>query len=170
MPLTSTIRDYDSDWPRRFDEEAARLRPVFAESLLEIHHVGSTAVPGLAAKPEIDVLVVVDSQDRCDDWTAMLSDFGYIRGRDLSSGHLFYRRNVDGVRTHKIHACIAGHEQVFAMLKYRDLLRSDSDLRERYQTLKLKLERENIGGIGEYLEGKEPFIRAALKSMSAGAT
>ncbi|MEQ1906431.1 MAG: GrpB family protein [Pirellulaceae bacterium] len=163
MPLTSKIRFYDPEWPCRFDEEAARLRSIFGGNLIALHHVGSTAVPGLAAKPEIDILVVVNSLESCDHWTAQLHDLGYMRGKDLSLGHLFYRRNVHGLRTHKIHVCVEGHAQVQAMLRFRDLLIADQHLREQYQTLKFKLERENTNGIGEYLERKEPFILAALK-------
>ena len=167
MPLTSAIASYDPGWLNRYDEEATRIRPIFGQRLLEYHHVGSTAVPGLSAKPEIDILAIVDDQMDCEDWTKGLSVLGYVRGRDLSFGHLFYRRNVGRVRTHKIHVCINGHDQIRAMLAFRDMLRSDSDLRERYQELKLRLERENTSGIGEYLDGKKPFIDAVLASLDA---
>jgi GrpB-like predicted nucleotidyltransferase (UPF0157 family) len=169
MPLTSIISQHDPEWPSRFDKEATRIRPIFAVDLVGIYHVGSTAVPGLAAKPEIDILVVVSSQESCESWTAQLSELGYIRGRNLSHGHLFYRRNLERLRTHKIHVCIEGHAQVHAMLTFRDLLIADANLREQYQALKLKLERENTLGIGEYLERKAPFILAALTQASPGA-
>lgn len=63
MALTSSITDYDPTWPQRYVEAAATLAPIFGGRLVEMHHVGSTAVPGLAAKPEIDVLAVVDASD-----------------------------------------------------------------------------------------------------------
>ena len=56
MPLTRIITSYESEWPRRYDEEVERLRPLFGDALTEIHHVGSTAIPELSAKPEIDIL------------------------------------------------------------------------------------------------------------------
>ncbi|TIS72125.1 MAG: GrpB family protein, partial [Mesorhizobium sp.] len=59
MPLTSSIQTYDPKWPQKYADEAERLTPIFGSALMEIRHVGSTAVPGLAAKPEIDVLAVV---------------------------------------------------------------------------------------------------------------
>lgn len=59
MPLTSPIMPYDPTWPQQYAAEAARLKPIFNSALIGIHHVGSTAVPELAAKPEIDVLAVV---------------------------------------------------------------------------------------------------------------
>lgn len=87
---------------------------------------------------------------------------GYLRGKDLSEGHQFYRRDVDGVRTHKVHVCPAGHAQIGRILRFRDLLRQDPDLRARYQGLKLTLEAENQDGIQEYLARKAPFIDAVL--------
>ena len=60
MALTSKITAYDPSWPQQYGDEVTRLTPIFAQTLFEVHHVGSTAVSGLAAKPEIDVLVVVN--------------------------------------------------------------------------------------------------------------
>ncbi len=165
MPLTSTITGYDPGWPRKYNEEAERLRPIFGDALTEIHHVGSTAVPELSGKPEIDMLVVVDDVNTADKWTIGLTRLGYRRGGDMSAGHVFYKRDVDGVRTHKIHVCREGNVEIEKMLKFRDYLRSHSDVRERYQALKLKLEEANTGGIGEYLDGKAPFIEEVLSAI-----
>ena len=59
MALTSSIVPYQADWPQRFERERARLTTVFGDEAAAIHHIGSTAVPGLAAKPEIDILVLL---------------------------------------------------------------------------------------------------------------
>lgn len=169
MPLTSTITPYDPKWPERFQAEARKIAPILGLNMVEIHHVGSTAVVGLAAKPEIDILVVVNELTLADNWTGHFSSMGYGRGSDLSPGQLFFRRDVDGIRTHKIHVCLAWHPQISDMLRFRDLLRFSPGLRERYQTLKLKLEKENTRGIGEYLDGKAPFIRDALQKITSDA-
>ena len=166
MSLTSKIEPYDPEWPKRFENAVQKLYPIFRTSLLSIHHVGSTAVIGLAAKPEIDILIVVNSTKYCDYWTPELAHSGFVRGGDLSNGHLFYKRNVKGLRTHKIHVCIDGHKQIRAMLAFRDLLTSNASLREQYQELKLRQEQQNTAGIGEYLESKRPFIDEALKEAS----
>jgi GrpB-like predicted nucleotidyltransferase (UPF0157 family) len=63
MALTSQISEYDNEWPNRFTAEKARIEAVFGSKAVDIHHVGSTAVPGLAAKPEIDLLVVVSDHE-----------------------------------------------------------------------------------------------------------
>ncbi|EJM18510.1 hypothetical protein PMI21_02082 [Pseudomonas sp. GM18] len=173
MALTSKISPYDSRWPALFLSAKEQIAKAFGAELVAIHHVGSTAVPELAAKPEIDLLVEVAEHrnESCRD-NVMLG-FGYARGSDLSAGHHFYRRDVDGVRTHKTHVCITGHGQIERMLRFRDLLRSDPVLRQRYQDLKLELEANNTGGIGEYLAQKAPFIDGVIGSVrrdAAGCT
>jgi GrpB-like predicted nucleotidyltransferase (UPF0157 family) len=165
MPLTSSIQPYDSAWPQQYADEAARLQPIFGRSLMDIHHVGSTAVPELAAKGEIDILAVIDASGTVDDWSRSLEALGYRRGGDLSPGHHFFKRDVDGVRTHKLHICRAGHAEIARMLSFRDHLRRHPADRLRYQELKLKLERDNTGGIQEYLAAKDPFIRGILASL-----
>lgn len=168
MSLTSQIADYNPDWTRLFDEEAARLRAVFGYALREIHHVGSTAVFGLAAKPEIDVLVVVSSDAARSDWAPQLLVLGYRRGGDLSAGHQFYKKDIRAVRTHKIHVCVEGHGEIQRMLTFRNELRTNAVLKTAYQTLKLDLERTNTSGIGEYLKKKAPFIEEVLRVASLG--
>lgn len=158
MPLTSAITPYDPEWPARYTEEENRLRPVFGLACLAFHHVGSTAVPGLSAKPEIDILIIVTSSDGLPGWAEALTTFGYRRGGDLSEGHHFFKRDQDGVRTHKLHVCRDGHAIIGRMLQIRDHLRTHKDDREAYQDLKFGLERDNTKGIAEYLQGKAPFL------------
>ena len=165
MPLTSSIAPYDPQWPQRYEEEAARLTQIFGAALIEIHHIGSTSVPELWAKPEIDVLVVVNGENIAETCTGSLQRLGYRRGSDLSPEHHFFKRDVDGVRTHKVHVCQEGHPKIDEMLRFRDHLRMNRKVRAQYQALKLKLEKENARGIGEYLEGKDPFIQTILSAI-----
>ncbi|RWL75790.1 MAG: GrpB family protein [Mesorhizobium sp.] len=165
MPLTSSIRSYDPQWPQKYADEAARLAPIFGSALLELHHVGSTAVPGLAAKPEIDILAVVNSTGVPEEWARSFEKLGYRRGGDLSPGHHFFKRDIEGVRTHKLHICREAHPSVAELLRFRDHLRRHPDDRVKYQELKIKLERENTEGIREYLSAKAPFIRSVLARL-----
>lgn len=158
MPLTSSLMTYDPKWPNLFECEAARLRPVFAKALIELHHIGSTAVPDLAAKPEIDVLAVVKDMTCLDQWQVDLLALGYTRGRDLMKGHHFFKRDHGRRRTHKLHICEAGHPQVERMLQIRDHLRANPEERKDYAALKFRLERDNKTGIAEYLRGKAPYL------------
>ncbi|MHC8381837.1 GrpB family protein [Pseudomonas sp. LB3P14] len=166
MALTSKISPYDSSWPVLFLCAKGQIAKAFGTELVAIHHVGSTAVPELAAKPEIDLLVEVAQHRNESSRDNVMRELGYARGSDLSPGHHFYRRDVDGVRTHKAHVCISGHGQIERMLRFRDLLRDDPVIRQRYQDLKLELEASNTGGIGEYLAQKAPFIDELMGSVS----
>lgn len=163
MALTRKISPYDPQWPLQFSTEKQRVAQAFDAELIDIHHVGSTAVPEIYAKPEIDMLVVVSQHLNEEVRSEFLHTLGYVRGSDLSAGHHFYRRDVDGVRTHKIHVCAAGHVQIDRMLRFRDLLRENDTIRQQYQDIKLQLEANNRGGIGEYLSHKAPYIDAWLE-------
>lgn len=167
MPLTSIITVYDPDWPRQYDVERRKLSPIFGEVLVEIHHVGSTAIQELAAKPEIDILVVVANTTMAERWTIALLKLGYQRGKDLSPEHLFYKRDAGGIRSHKIHVCEQSHQKINEMLMFRNYLRSNSDARDQYQQFKLELEQKNSKGIAEYLAAKEPFIRHILTKATS---
>lgn len=165
MALTSKITPYDPAWPHQFETEAARLKPVFGSAALEIHHIGSTAVPGLTAKPEIDILIIVRDNNVAETVASSLAGLGYRRGGDLSPGHGFFKRDNNGVRTHKLHVCITGHPKALEMLKFRDHLRQDHKARNAYGHLKLQLEQENTRGIAEYLRGKEPYIQRIVDGL-----
>lgn len=158
MALTSQITSYNEQWPSMFLAERLLLAEVFGPDLIGIHHVGSTAVVGLSAKPEIDLLVEVRTQTNQVERDQSMVSLGYVRGSNLSQGHHFYRRDVAGVRTHKVHVCLMGHWQIERMIRFRDLLIDNAQIRQEYQRLKLQLESSNSDGIGEYLARKAPFI------------
>jgi GrpB-like predicted nucleotidyltransferase (UPF0157 family) len=166
MPLTSVLTAYDDRWPQMYAAAAEWLRPLFGGTLVNLHHVGSTAVVGLLAKPEIDILAVVTDVTGVDAWVTPLAARGFRRGGDLSAGHLFFKRDQDGVRTHKLHICVGGHVTAIQMLRFRDHLRRCPADREEYADLKLQLQTENTGGIGEYLEKKAPFVRGILNKIA----
>jgi len=138
MALTSKISPYDSRWPALFLTAKEQIEKAFGTELVALHHVGSTAVPELAAKPEIDLLVEVSEHRNEFSRDNVMRGLGYARGSNLSAGHHFYRRDVDGVRTHKVHVCVTSHCQIERMLRFRDLLRNDPVIRQRYQDLRLE--------------------------------
>lgn len=163
MPLTSVITEYNERWPLLFEAEAKRLKPIFSTRLVAIHHVGSTAVKGLAAKPEIDMLVTVSDRQHLDNWRVGLRELGYRAGGDVEDGHHFFKRDVGSVRTHKLHVCEDTHPKVGRMLAIRDRLRVNAEDRAAYAALKRRLETQNETGMAEYLEGKAPFLDDLLE-------
>ncbi|MEM1146598.1 MAG: GrpB family protein [Pseudomonadota bacterium] len=170
MPLTSEITAYDACWPGQYDRAAAALNAVFGAACLSLHHVGSTAVAGLSAKPEIDILAVVSTSESLAVWARALRRLGYRRGGDLSHGHHFFKRDHGGVRTHKLHICRVGHPMIMRMLALRDHLRTHAGDRAAYDALKRRLAQENRFGIAEYLNAKAPFLDALYDRIQVTAS
>jgi GrpB-like predicted nucleotidyltransferase (UPF0157 family) len=157
------IVPYDEAWPSRFDDERALLQPALAPWLVApIEHIGSTAVPGLDAKPVIDILAPVASLDGSRDALAILAALGYV--------YFPYRVDVmhwlckpsDEVRTHHLHLVPFGSALWQERLAFRDYLRAHADVAAEYAALKYalaecyRLDRE------KYTDAKEPFVRRVL--------
>ena len=149
MPLTGPIelRDYDPGWPERYAEQATRLREALGERVIRLQHVGSTSVPGLAAKPIIDIaLEVPDSTDE----PAYVSDLeaaGYVlrfREPDWFEHRLF--KPADGGVN--LHVFSAGCPETDRMVRFRDWLRTDDADRELY----LRTKRELAGRDWKYMQ------------------
>lgn len=165
---------YSPGWPAVYEAEACRLREVFGPDLVAIHHIGSTAVPGLAAKPIIDILVVVRDIRRIHLFDAGMAGLGYrVRGECLdalgSPGRFYYSRDADGVRTHQVHAMQQGHFEIRQKLLLRDYLRACPAEAAAYGQLKVELAAANTRGIVEYIEGKDAFVKALIGRAEAWA-
>ena len=154
------VVDYDVAWPARFRELAAPMRAALGDVALRIDHIGSTAVPGLAAKPVIDVQVSVASFEPLDAFRRPLEALGYVfRAENTERTKRYFREPPGAGRTH-IHVRLLGHwNQQFALL-FRDYLRGHPEVAARYAALKRDLaaryrrpEERQL-----YTEAKDPFI------------
>jgi GrpB-like predicted nucleotidyltransferase (UPF0157 family) len=170
-PEPVVIVDYDPAWPARFEKERAAIATAFGgamEGVAAIEHVGSTAIPGCAAKPVIDIMIGVRSLAdglRC---ITPIVRFGYeCMGEAGLPGRIYFRKGAP--RTHHIH--FVEHECDFWVrhLLFRDTLRARPDLVEQYSALKRGLAatfgHDRIG----YTEAKSPFIESALARARRGA-
>ena len=157
------IVDYDPRWTQKFALESARIRQILTEPLLEIEHHGSTAVPGLAAKPVIDMLVAVDSMARAARYAAVLIEYGYeapdARYRELWPERIVLIRREHGVRTCHVHLMLRGHPVWRRLLAFRDYLRGHPDVAAEYAALKRSLagahnddRRACMSARGEFIE------------------
>ena len=163
---------YNSRWPQMYEEEARKLRRVFGAEFVSIHHIGSTAVPGLQAKPVIDTLVVIKDILRIHDFDSRMIALGYRpRGECLDAfgtpGRFYFSKDTDGIRTHQAHVMEEGHFDIEQKLNFRDYLRAHPDEAETYGTLKERLTAENTQGIAEYIEGKDGFVKAIIAKATA---
>ncbi len=161
------IEEYSSEWPRRFVALGRRLRSTLGPVALRIDHIGSTAIPGLAAKPIIDVQVSVSRLSPEDDFKIPLEACGYVWREDNPDlTKRYFRESPGDQRTH-IHVRQAGSwPEQFALL-FRDYLRSAADERSLYEETKRRLAERFRHDRQAYTEGKEPVIWEIMQSATS---
>ena len=155
------IVPYDAGWPRRFEATAADLRRALGPTLLAVHHIGSTAVPGLAAKPIIDLLPVVADLDAVDRVEPALERLGFrSRGEYGLAGRRYLVRDVDGRRVDHVHVYATGDPAITRHLAVRDYLRAHPSEADAYGALKAAVAAEHARDSRRYAETKGPFVEA----------
>jgi GrpB-like predicted nucleotidyltransferase (UPF0157 family) len=156
-----TLAAYDPDWPRLFDREADRLRSVLGNEALRIEHVGSTSVPGLMAKPIVDILLVVpDSADE-PSYVPPLQTAGYVMR--LREPEWFEHRLFRGPDTAiNLHVLSSGAAEVERMLRFRDRLRDDHTVLDRYQRAKRELAQRTWRHVQDYADAKTAVVTGIL--------
>lgn len=154
---------YDPAWPSKFEEERVLLEGLLAPWMVaDIEHVGSTAVPGLAAKPVIDIMVPVESLAASTGSIEAASHAGYTYWPYKADVMHWFCKPSAAHRTHHLHIVPFESPLWFDRLCFRDALRSDSKLAEQYAELKLHLEKQYREDREAYTEGKTDFVAAVL--------
>jgi GrpB-like predicted nucleotidyltransferase (UPF0157 family) len=160
MPSRYTFADYSPEWPSEFEREAGRLRALLGEELVAVHHVGSTSVPGLAAKPIIDLLPLVRAIAAVDDSTPRLRKAGY---RDWGEyglpGRRLFTRDRGEDRTHNVHVYQFDHPDVERHLAFCAYLRHHEPARREYEALKRAVYGQHPADIQAYNDGKNEWIK-----------
>ena len=158
-----TVEPYDARWPRRFEVERELLERVLAPWLEDgIHHVGSTAVPGLAAKPIIDIVAGVRDVGEARAAFAPLREQSYVYAPHRPGiAHHFAKPSVRSP-TRGLHLTEPGSDLWRERLAFRDALRSDAALVAEYEALKLRLAREFPEDLAAYTAGKRSFVVRVL--------
>jgi GrpB-like predicted nucleotidyltransferase (UPF0157 family) len=153
------VVDHDPGWADAFLRESNRLRSALGGTVLEVQHIGSTAVPGLDAKAIIDVLLEVRSLDELDAKESAMVALGYKpKGENGIAGRRYYQ--LGGVnRTHHVHAFVRGDENVRRHLAFRDYLRRHSQVAEEYAQIKRAAAEAYGGDSGTYCDMKAGFIK-----------
>jgi GrpB-like predicted nucleotidyltransferase (UPF0157 family) len=163
QPLTAPIEvaDYDPAWPALFDREAARIRGRLGDRVARLEHVGSTSVPGLAAKPRIDILLVVpDSSDEAS-YVPPLEAEGYLlRIREPA---WYEHRVLKGPDTDvNLHVFSTGCVEIERMIAFRDWLRKSDDDRALYERTKRELAARPWKFVQHYADAKTEVVEAIL--------
>ena len=152
---------HDPAWAGQFDDEAAAIRAALGDSALAIHHIGSTSIPGILAKPIVDILVEIPSLDDLDRISPAMIDLGYqAMGAFGIPGRRYFRKDdANGARTHHVHAFGAGTPHVVRHLAFLDFLRARPDVAWAYSDLKRRLVAQPGMTREACMDGKDPFIQ-----------
>ncbi len=156
-----TLVQHNAEWPRQFAREAERIRAVLADRALKIEHVGSTSVPGLAAKPIIDILLVVANSADEEAYRPALVAAGYalrIREPDWHEHRLFKGPEIDI----NLHVFTAGSVEIERLILLRDRLRSHPEERELYAKTKQQLASRTWRYVQDYADAKSEVIEAII--------
>jgi GrpB-like predicted nucleotidyltransferase (UPF0157 family) len=156
---------YDPSWPTKFESERQILALVLAPWIVgPIEHVGSTSVPGLAAKPVIDIMVAVESLDASRPAISGAAQAGYIYWPYKADVMHWLCKPSDAHRTHHLHL-VPYHSRLWqARLRFRDALRADSQLAEEYAQLKVRLAERHPHDREAYTQSKSGFVQRVLSN------
>lgn len=161
---TVRVVPYDPDWPRLFMQEADRIRGILGDLPVALEHTGSTAVPGLAAKPILDILGGHPPDADVLSCIAAVERAGYAyRGEQGIPGRHFFRRGDP--RSYHLHLAVRDGSFWRDHLTFRDALRGDPKLRAEYEALKLALAERYPSDRESYIDGKTTFVRNAVMGL-----
>lgn len=150
---------HENHWSEKFQMEAERLKTAMPETV-KIHHIGSTSVPGLAAKPIIDMIMEVESIERVDRWNERFIELGYIvKGENGISGRRFFIHGTEEKRLYHLHVFEKGNPEIVRHLAFRDYMMAHCEEAEAYATLKKEFTEKYTYDGTLYTEGKNEFVR-----------
>jgi GrpB-like predicted nucleotidyltransferase (UPF0157 family) len=165
-PQAIVVADYDPAWPGRFRREEAKIRAALGEAALSVEHIGSTSVPGLAAKPIVDILLVVEDSGEESSYLPALEEAGYVlrvREPDFYEHRMFRTPEKD---VH-LHVFSAGSPEIERYLLLRDRLREHDEERELYAQIKRQLARRDWPSMQHYAEAKTGVIEGIIARAAA---
>jgi GrpB-like predicted nucleotidyltransferase (UPF0157 family) len=161
-----TLVPYDPAWPRQFTREAERIKAALGDLALRVEHIGSTAVPGLVAKPIVDILLVVADSANEASYVPSLEAAGYvlrIREPDWHEHRMFKGPDINV----NLHVFTVGSEEIERVLALRDWLRENPSERELYAQAKQELAQRQWKYVQNYADAKSKVIEAILSRAHA---
>lgn len=157
-----TIAEYSSAWLQMFAEEKTRLQRILS-ILAVVEHIGSTSVPGLAAKPIIDIMVGLADFTHADTLVLRVQSLGYeyvSRFEVEMPFRRYFRKDNEGVRTHQIHMVALNSEFWHRHLAFREYLKAHPNIAAEYATLKRNLAEQDWQDVNDYADAKTEFIQS----------
>ena len=152
---------HNPQWRDGFEVEAKQIAAALGDNVVATHHIGSTAIPGIYAKPIIDVLVEVSDLAEADARSSAMQSLGYeVMGEfGIACRRYFRKDNQLGIRTHHIHTFAVGTAEVERHLAFRDYLIAHPEEAQQYSELKRKLAEQHPQNMDGYIAGKDSFIK-----------
>ena len=161
---TVILQKYHKEWAEAFGVEKESLKNLLGDTVLDIQHVGSTSVPGLAAKPIIDMLMAVKSLEEVQIMRTLLENAGYeYRENGSSEEQVLFVKGPEEMRTHYLHITELNSPVWQHDLAFRDYLRSHPETVAEYENLKNELMSKYADNRAEYTAGKDAFIKSILR-------
>lgn len=146
-------------WKAEFTKEAVVISSIFGDEIVKIHHIGSTAIVGIYAKPIIDILIEVRGINIIDNYNSQMQEIGYTsRGEWGISGRRYFIKGITQ-RTHHVHIYESGNPEIERHLKFRDYMNAHPDEASQYEKLKKELSEKYKHNPTEYTDGKDAFIK-----------
>ena len=157
-----TVVPHNPAWSHKYENEAKAIASALGTAAVNIHHIGSTAIPYIFAKPVIDILIAATSLEDIDNKSSFLKALAYeTMGEFGIPGRRYFRKEDSaGARQFHIHIFEEGSAEITRHLAFRDYLRTHSNIALQYSSLKRELVRQNSSDIDAYMTGKDPFIKA----------
>ncbi|MCL6625325.1 GrpB family protein [Alicyclobacillus shizuokensis] len=163
MGSNVTVQAYNPSWVQVFERIRDSIIPVLGDILVTVEHVGSTSVPGLAAKPIIDLDAVVYTQSDVQTAIQRLATIGYVHEGDLGITGREAFIPPDGTPCHHLYVCTADNAEYKRHVLFRDYLRSHPQDAKRYGDLKMELAQRFPNNRAAYTNGKNDFVKEILK-------
>jgi GrpB-like predicted nucleotidyltransferase (UPF0157 family) len=155
------VVSYDPAWADEFAQEREKIAGALGDAFVELDHIGSTAVPGLSAKPIIDLQMTVESMEEAEQLIQPLEALGYVYKPQDDKWHLFLSKGSP--RTHHLHIVLHGSWDHRRHVLYRDYLREHPEVADQYDELKRKLAEKFADDRAAYTDAKTAFVEAVVK-------
>lgn len=154
------IIPYDKKWPILFSREAKIINKIIGNNILETHHIGSTAVPGMFGKETIDILFVVEDISKIDAHILDLKKIGYVSlGLRNAENTYLFEKEIDGERLFIIHFYPKNHPEIFQIIAIRDYLRTHPDKVKEYSEAKLSFFQKFPNDYSQYRQLKDGYMK-----------
>jgi len=154
---------YNPQWKLDFDTEKKWWQSILSSNLVACHHIGSTAIEGILAKPVIDILIEVHSLVLLDKLNFTIENYGYeVKGEYGITGRRYFQKFENGKRKFHVHCYVVGDKEVQRHIKFRNKLNSQPNLALEYNSLKIKLAEQYKNDRIAYTKGKSEFINRII--------